>query len=84
MSRLKVDICSCLNQVALDCLKAQNITTVIDYVSRDVEEIAERTGISYKVGHFTHLWFEISVATMISDQGFWYFVLNPCVSSLVK
>ena len=55
MSRLKVDICSCLNQVALDCLKAQNITTVIDYVSRDVEEIAERTGISYKVGHITFM-----------------------------
>lgn len=51
MSRLTLErCCGILTQIVLDKLKVHNIENVIEFLGRDVEEIAETTGLCYKVG----------------------------------
>ena len=47
--RLKAGICSSFTQRLCDQLKSINVLTVSDYISSDLEEIAVKFQVSFKV-----------------------------------
>jgi len=49
MSILTVGLCDCLNQEIFDKLRLKNCHKTTDFISKDPEEVAELTGVPYKV-----------------------------------
>ena len=49
MPLLKAGLCPALTQKAVSCLKQIGMANVIDFVTADLEEVAQKSGISYKV-----------------------------------
>ena len=51
MPILKIGMCPNLTDKVLDCLRKEGVNDVLDFVSVDVENLAKKSGISYKVNH---------------------------------
>jgi uncharacterized protein YhbP (UPF0306 family) len=46
---LKVGFCSILGEEMLEKLKSKNISKIAEFICKDPEDIAQLTGIQYKV-----------------------------------
>ena len=64
MPILKIGMCPNLTDKVLDCLRKEGVNDVLDFVSVDVENLAKKSGISYKVDHTLNIKMPVLVCSV--------------------